>query len=193
MKARTSLLMKTDFNDEKLEKIIKKAKNEHADALDQLSRYVYSRLYSYVFYRVNHREDAEDLTSEVVLKVIRNLRNQHGNFNAWIYKIAKNAVIDFYRRRAVRPETSLSTLPGEIPDTTPLISEYIMTQEKLRQGLQKLTEDQRQVIIMKFIDGYSNPEIAQFMHKSVGAIKLLQYRALQSLRKYYRKKCHETK
>lgn len=182
MKKYPSLLVKDTIDDETLKDIVRNAKKSDEKALSDLARYVYSRIYGYIYYRVNHREDTEDLTSEVVLKAMRALRTQHGNFNAWLYKIAKNAIIDFYRRRGVRSEVSLSDLNHEIPDDATRVSEIVLTKERLRKGLQYLTEEQRQVILLKFIEGYTNKEIAQIIGKSTGAVKLLQFRALKSLR-----------
>ena len=193
MKKYPSLLIRQDINDKELANIIDKVKKYDENALSQLAKYIYARIYGYIYYRVNHREDTEDLTSEVVLKAIQALNRQHGNFNAWIYKIARNAIIDFYRRRGVRSEISLSEIPGEIADDSIPVSEIIMKKERLRKGLQILTEEQKQVIVLKFIEGYTNPEIAKIVGKSVGAVKLLQFRALKSLNNFFRKKNHERK
>lgn len=193
MNESASLLVKKEISDAELAKLIGGAQNDDAASMEQLSRYVYPRIYHFIYYRVSHREDAEDLTSEVVLKMMQSIKQQNGNFHAWIYKIARNAVIDWYRRRAVRSEVSLSEMPGEIPDKSVALSKHVATKEKLRQGLLTLTEDQRQVILLKFIEGYSNDEVAEIMGKTVGAIKLLQFRALKSMRKYFRKKGYEIK
>ena len=182
-----SLLLRQELDDEQLHTIIAEAKKSNEDALTQLTKYIYSRIYSYIYYRVNHQEDTEDLTSESVLKAMRALKKQHGNFNAWIYRIAKNTVIDFYRRRGVRKEISLSEMSHEIPDDKTPVHKSVMTKEKLRKGMKILTEDQKRVIILKFIEGYKNPEIAKIIGKSVGAVKLLQFRALQSLKKFFTK------
>lgn len=185
MQTYPSLQLRQEIDNEELNSIIAKAKNSNEDALSQLTKYIYSRIYSYIYYRVNHQEDTEDLTSEVVLKAIRALKKQRGDFNAWIYKIAKNAVIDFYRRRGVRKEISLSEMSHEIPDDKTPLHKSIMTKEKLRKGMKILTEDQKRVIILKFIEGYKNPEIAKIIGKSIGAVKLLQFRALQSLNNFF--------
>ena len=105
-----------------------------------------------------------------------------------MYTIARNAVIDFYRKRAVRSEVSLDAMAGEIPDKAIPVSRQVLTQERLRMGLQALTDEQRQVVLHKFIEGYTNEEIAKIMGKSVGAVKLLQFRALKALRELFRKK-----
>ena len=193
MKQNPSLLVKREINHEELARVIKDAKHDDAEALERLAEYVYPRIYSYIYYRVHHIEDTEDLASEVIVKMIKALKRQHGHFHAWIYKIAANALIDFYRKRAVRSEISLSEMTREIPDTSVNFSKQILLRENLKPALAALTEEQRQVIILKFIQEYGNEEIATIMGKSIGAVKLLQFRALKSLRKYFERKGYETK
>ncbi len=191
MKESASLLVRKDISDAELAQILGGAKKDDTEAMEKLSRYAYARVYHYMYYRVSNREDVEDLTSEVVLKMVRSLKRQRGNFHAWIYRIARNSLIDFYRRRAVRSEMSLSEMHNELPDKSPPLNGQVLTSQKLRQGMETLTEEQRQVILLKFIEGHTNGEIARIMGKSIGAIKVLQYRAVKSLRKYFRKKGYE--
>lgn len=183
--------MKEEISDNELAELIRLAKDYDADALERLCTYAYARLYPYIYYRVSHAEDAEDLTSEVVLRMAKSLKGQKGSFRAWMYTIARNAVIDFYRKRAVRSEVSISEMSHEISDKSRPLDKQILTHERLRQGLHELTEEQRQVVLLKFIEGYTNEEIAKIMGKSVGAVKLLQFRALKTLREFFRKKGYE--
>ena len=185
--------MKKEISREVLEETVKRARKGDDDALTQLCEYIYGRIYSFVYYRVNHREDAEDLTGDVVVKIIRSLERQKGNFHAWMYRIARNALIDFYRRRGVRKEVSLANVHNEPVDERSGIDDGMLTQDKLRQGLKELTIEQQEVIMLKFIEGYSNEEVAARLKKSVGAVKLLQFRAIRALRKYLRKKGYEIK
>ncbi|UCG92933.1 MAG: RNA polymerase sigma factor [candidate division WOR-3 bacterium] len=193
MKRNPSLLLKKEIGDDEVAKIIEGAKHDDAEALERLAEYVYPRIFSYIYYRVHHTEDAEDLTSEVIVKMIKALKKQHGHFHAWMYKIASNALIDFYRKRAVRSEISLSEMTRAIPDTSVNFSKQILLRKNLKPALAALTEEQRQVIILKFIQEHENEEIAKIMGKSIGAVKLLQFRALKSLRKYFERKGYETK
>ena len=193
MKKYPSLLLRRDLDKDKLRRIVDGAKKGDDDALSQLCAYVYSRVYSYTFYRVSRVEDAEDLTSEIVLKVVKALSKQRGNFHAWMYKITKHALIDFYRKKAVRRESSLADMSHEIVDKSVNFAQQTLTRERLRKGMNKLTEEQRQVIILKFIEGYSNSEVAEYMGKSVGAVKVLQFRALRALRGYFKKRGYESK
>ena len=191
MKEYSSLLMRRDISDEELAQIIERAKSDDADALAKLCQHIYARVYSYIFYRVKQREDAEDLTSEIILKMIKALKEQKRNFRAWIYRIAGNALIDFYRKRSVRRETSLDEFTQDIPDQKDYMPRDVLTKDRLREAITYLTKEQGDVITMKFVQELDNEEVAKIMGKSVGAIKVLQYRALKSLKEYFRKKGYE--
>ncbi len=185
--------MKKEIPGEVLNEMVSRAKEGNDVSLSELCEYIYGRIYSFVYYRVNHREDAEDLAGDIVVKIIRSLDRQKGNFHAWMYRIARNAVIDFYRRRGVRREVSLADVHDEPVDERSRIGDEVLTQDKLRQGLKELTAEQQEVIVLRFIEGYSIEEVATRMKKSIGAVKLLQYRAIRALRKYLRKKGYEIK
>lgn len=193
MKAYPSLLLKKEINKDELSKIVEAAKSGDADALAAMCQYVYARIYSFLYYRVKHREDAEDLTSEVVLKMAKALKSQHGDFYAWIYRIARNRLIDFYRKRSVRQEASLDELPQDISDQKDSMPKDILTKDHLYEAMAHLTKEQADVITLKFIQEYDNEEVAMIMGKSIGAVKVLQFRALRALREYFRKKGYEIK
>jgi len=189
----SSLFSKRYIRRDELASLIQKAKHNDEAALAKLCSYVYGHIYAFLYYRVSQPEDAEDLTGEVVLKIVKGLKHQRGNFHAWIYRIARNRLIDFYRQRAVRSEISMNNVPQRELTKSEDFSKQIMTREKLRKGLQQLTDDQRQVIILKFIEGYDNQEVAQIVGKSVGAVKVLQFRALRALREYFSRHGYEEK
>lgn len=142
----------------------------------------------YILIRVADPELAEDLTSLVFLKAWENMntfRIGRSLFGAWLYRIAHNAVIDHYRTR----KTVVS-----LEDAAPLELSYadeidrkldiqILAQE-LIQGLKVLTGTQQEVLILRFILGYTTPEIAQSLHKQQGAIRALQMRGLKRLAQY---------
>ncbi len=184
----SSLCSGEEIDADRLVQLINAAKNGDEDCLARVASFVYSRVYRYIFYRVHHREDAEDLTSEVILKIMRALPAQHGNFLAWVYKIAANTVIDFYRRRGHDSVVSISDLASDIADKAAPFSDRVLTQENLRKAMSDITEDQKRVVILRFIEGYNNEEVAKIMGKSVGAVKVLQFRALKSLREYFLRK-----
>lgn len=174
------------LNDVELETVLEQARQYEPGALAKLCEYFYPRVYHYIYYRVNTREDVEDITNEVFLRMVKSIKKQQGSIHAWIFRIAANIITDYYRRRAVRrnleqpPESTVSA----VNDNT--IKDSFLEQERLKQVMLHLTEDQQQVIILKFIEGYENDEIANILGKSVEAIRALQFRALTSLRKLLR-------
>ncbi|MGB9722152.1 MAG: RNA polymerase sigma factor [bacterium] len=182
----------SSFNiDEIIIKNLEKAKNGDEKALNELCKELYKRIFRYLYYRVRSEADCEDLTSEVMIKMVKGLDQQKGNFLAWVYQIASNALIDYYRRNKSKLEMSYEALPQELSvDESP---KEILRADKLKEAIANLTKEQAEVITLKFIQEYDNSEIARIMGKSVGAIKVLQYRALKSLRDYFRKKGYEIK
>jgi RNA polymerase sigma-70 factor (ECF subfamily) len=190
MKANSSFIS-NEVNLDELARLVEDAKNSHDDALSKLSKYVYGKIFGYTYYRVKQREDAEDLTSEVLLKIVRSLKSQKGNFLAWIYRIANNSIIDFYRKRARRPSISLEEIQYDIPAPEP--SKPVFTENRMKEVLSHLTQEQADVLTLRFIQDYNNEEVAKIMGKTVGAIKVLQFRALKILRDYFRKEGYVTK
>lgn len=162
--------------------VIEKAKSLDSKAVAGIFEYYYPKIYRYLYYRVRTKEDAEDLANEVFVKVVKAIKRQAGNFEAWLYMIAKNTLTDYYRRKAIRREDAvgeeiLEAMPGGAKtENNPF------TAEELKVAINKLTDEQQQVVTLKFIEGYDNEKIAQIMGKNIGAIKALQFRALIALK-----------
>ncbi len=186
-----SLYTEGEINDNEFNKLLIEAKNGNLEAFDKMCRSVYVKVYHYLYYRVRNKDDAEDLTSEVMIKMVKALKKQHGNFIAWIYRIARNTLIDYYRKEKTKEEISYENLSQEIPaEEEP---KEILRIDRLKEAIGHLTKEQADVITLKFIQEYDNAEIARIMGKSVGAVKVLQYRALKALRDYFRKNGYEIK
>jgi RNA polymerase sigma-70 factor (ECF subfamily) len=115
--------------------------------------------------------------------MVKSLTTQKGSFQAWLFRIASNLVIDHYRRSARQKKALLKEEFQASLQPTRDESEDLFLQHELRKALGELTEEQQQVITLKFMEGYDNSEIADMLDKSVGAVKALQFRALASLRK----------
>jgi len=141
-----------------------------------------------VYYRVRQREDAEDLTTEVILKMVKALTQQNGNFMAWVYKIAANTVIDHQRRLTSRKETSLDALKVDLPDKKDSNPKRVLTADKLKIGMAGLTPEQAEVITLRFLQENNLEETARIIGKSVGAVKVMQFRAIRALRDFFKKK-----
>jgi RNA polymerase sigma-70 factor, ECF subfamily len=145
------------------------------------------RVYRYLYFRTGSHPEAEDLTEQVFLKAweaIGRYRWQGRPFVAWLYRLAHNSHIDHVRTQ--RPTTSLNNDERPIELASPAAAvelDRALDADLLSHALGELTVDQQQVIVMKFIDGLDNEQIAQSMDKREGAIRALQMRALLSLRR----------
>jgi RNA polymerase sigma-70 factor (ECF subfamily) len=138
----------------------------------------FDRVYAFFARRVSTREEAQDLAAEVfhqALASIQSFRWQGAPFVAWLYGIAANALAAHWRKLGqTRPveDDDLRDLGGEIEQSV-----------KLAQLVDALSADQRRVVMRRFIDQRSIREIAQELGRSEGAVKQLQLRALENLRK----------
>jgi len=149
----------------------------------------FEQVYRYVYYRVREVEEAEDVTSEVFFRALRAMPRYQPRqpFLAWLYRIARNAVID--RARAERPRVSFEDAlahpdAGEHivdPDAAVLATDR---RSRLRAALGNLTEEQQEVVILRFVEGLSADEVGKIMGKRAGTVRGLQFRALQSLKKH---------
>ncbi len=137
------------------------------------------RIYRYIYHRLGNRALAQDLTSEVFVRFLRS-GTAPDNLTAFLYRIAHNLVVDYLRRNP----TVLSldeTAVADRADPTDF-AEAEMERATLRRAIARLTPEQQQVIVLKFVEDLTNDEIAQTLGKSAGAVKALQHRALQTLR-----------
>jgi RNA polymerase sigma-70 factor, ECF subfamily len=145
------------------------------------------RIYRYVYFRVADENLAEDITAQIFLKVWEKLDSyQPGQspFMAWIYRIAHNTVIDYYRTRKFSVSLE-NARPAEISHSDEVDEklDFQFQSQKLSAALRDLTKEQRQVLVLKFVDGMSTTEIAKQLKKKTGAIRALQMRGLQGLAK----------
>ena len=149
-------------------------------------RYV-ERVYRYLYFRTGSHPEAEDLAEQVFLKAweaIGRYRWQGRPFLAWLYRLAHNTHIDHVRTQ--KPTTSLNNddRPVELASAAAQVElARTLDADLLARALGQLTPDQQQVIVMKFIEGMDNEQIAVSMDKREGAIRALQMRALMSLRR----------
>ncbi len=172
------------MKDEEL--LIQKAKQGDERAFGSLYDTNLSPIYRFIFLRVGRKEDAEDITQKVFMNAWENIGHFEFKgfpFSSWLYRIASNAVIDYYR--TWKGDTDIEAVPEEYFSETPKEDERIDTAFNLthvRAALAKLEPDQQNVVIMKFISERSNKEIAETLGKSEGAIRVIQHRALKQLK-----------
>jgi RNA polymerase sigma-70 factor (ECF subfamily) len=170
------------------QELLERASRADPTALGTLYDQYVDKIYSYIYHRVGQTELAEDMTGQVfmrMLEAIRAGRAWRTSFSGWLYRIAHNLVIDYYRRRG------RATLV-DLDDATPIAgtlgdparsTEFTLDREHLRAALAHLTEEQAQVITLRFLEEMSIAEAADIMNKTEGAIKALQYRAVLALRR----------
>lgn len=168
-------------------RLIQQACAGDSEAFAKLYDACVDRVYRYVYFRVSDEMLAEDLTSQVFIKAWERIgRYKPGGspFLAWLYTIARNLVIDHYRthRETVSLEKVVA-LPADIQSVSEQVEARFEIQA-MRDALQLLTQDQQEVLILKFIAGLETREISQLMQKGEGAIRALQMRALQTLTKF---------
>lgn len=138
------------------------------------------RVYAFVSRRVQNRAAAEDITSEVFERALAHLAQFEWRgvpFVAWLFRIAANAVADSWRREG----RDSADPPVDVPDSSEI--EELERRLMLFQAVERLPDVQRQVIRMRFVDDKSIREIADALDRSEGAVKQLQLRALENLRK----------
>lgn len=168
--------------------LISLAQNGDAEAFGGLYEQFAPVIFRFVRAHLDDRLDAEDLTEEVFLRVWRSLPNYRDNgvpFVAYLFRVARNAIIDFYRRsKQERGQVSLddTPLPDHRPDPGDIVAANIEHKE-LSKTLTLLREDYRTVLALRFLSDLSPEETGQAMGKSAGAVRVLQHRALISLRK----------
>ena len=144
-------------------------------------------IHRYMSFRVRSAEDAEDLTDQVFLKMIEALPSYDDRglpFAAWLYRIARNLLVDRYRRSS-REAVALSEAveargEGSDPFAAATAS---LDKEAVRVALGALTDEQRQVVVLRFIEGWDVDEVAAAMGRKPGAIHALQHRALGALQR----------
>jgi len=162
---------------------LERARVFDVEALGQVYDSYHLRIYRYIYARVGNSSLAEDLTAEVftrMLEAIRSKRAWRESLSGWLYRIAHNLVVDYYRRRP-REGLPLNERLVAGQETPSVVVEGKLQETSLREAIASLTEEQQQVVTLKFIEGLTNNEVARLLGKTEGAVKALQYRALASL------------
>ncbi len=178
------------------------ARSGESEALSTLYRQFLPRIFGYIATRVADRATAEDLTSEVFLKMVEGIgqlrASDEPGFAAWLLQIARLTIADYYRKRKYQPvfvsleptfgeeETygEWGTIPSNQPDGDP--AQWIEAREEWARvvaAINTLTEEQRQVLVGRLIIGLDVATVARMVGKKANAVKSLQFRALQSLQR----------
>lgn len=171
---------------EQIKDVVRRASKGDGRAAAELFDAFHPRIYRYAFSKLRSAQDADDVASETFARVLRDLgrfRWRAGGFEAWIFRIASNLVVD-HVRRASREQPAAEALPeGESSDARP---DEIVISGELAKGLRSLVDrlvvDQKEVLLLRFAAGLDTNETAAVMGKKVNAVRQLQFRALENLR-----------
>jgi len=170
--------------------LIALASDGDADAFGALYEKYIDQIYNYIYFRTSNVKDAEDICSRVFIRALHHIERYEDRgypFSAWLYRIAHNLVVNWYRDRERSDEISLGdqypppTMDGNVEDRIEKENET----EELLSVIHKLPEDRKELLILKHVEGLTNTEIGQIMDRTEGAIKALYHRTLESLRDDY--------
>ena len=168
--------------------LARRAGSGEAEAFGILyDRYV-DAVYRYVFYRVRNEAEAEDVTSDVFMRALRAIPKYEPRqaFLAWLYRIARNAVIDRSRRQAARQQVSFEDALAHPnadqivnPDAALLAGSDASV---VRRAMQQLTPLQQEILVLRYVEGYDTKTISRLVGRSDGTIRGIEFRALSALR-----------
>lgn len=173
--------------------LIKQAKNRQADpttgaaAVGELYDRYHELVFRYVWSRVSDRQLAEDITGDVFTRMVINLPKYRPTgvpFLAWLYRIARNLVIDNYRKTDSRDQLSLEQIKNistEENGPAQMVENQIII-EQILAALQELKPFKQDVLTLRFIVGLPVKEVASILGKTISSIKVTQHRALKELR-----------
>ena len=172
----------------RLRALVDLAKEGDAEAFGQLYDHYVTGVFRFVYYRVGSQQLAEDLTSETFVRGLRAIQRfnwQGKDFGAWLTTIARNLVADHFKSSRSRLEIVSETIPegrnhADSPEQEVL---SLISNEMLFEAVNSLPAEQRDCVMMRFIQGLSIAQTAEALERSEGAVKQLQLRAVRSLAK----------
>jgi len=154
-------------------------------AFGVLYRRYLDRVYGYCFYLLGDHHDAEDVTERTFLAALAALdryRDEGATFRAWLFRIAHNQLMNALRTRGRRSTRPLDDIPEPAAGDDPArLVDRADDARRVRRALAQLSDDRRQVIVLRFVDGLSAREIGDIIGRSEGAVRVLQHRALREL------------
>lgn len=177
--------------------LVKRARNGETDAYDTLVRRYQERIYATIYHMTSNHEDANDLAQEAFIKGYQALKSFKGgsSFYTWVYRIAVNKTINFLKQRRNKVHMSLNDLDVNAendPDLVALVSDktprrdagLMELQEKLNEGLQKLSEHHRLALTLHDVQGMSHEEIAEIMECNAGTVRSRLFYARQQMQSH---------
>lgn len=167
-----------------LETLLEHAKTGQDAAFSKLYELYFDKIFRFAFYRVSHKETAEDITEEVFIRAFTSISSldKSSSFESWLYQIARNRIIDYYRsKKLLLPIDDLeNTLEYE---TNVIDSVNLQFDQKVfLKVMRELPADQQTILRLKFFEDLTNAEISDITGKTEGSIRVLQHRAISKLK-----------
>ncbi len=165
-------------------KIVEQAILGESSAFGLLYDHYEPQIYRFIYLKVSHREEAEDLTHQVFLQSFRKIAEYQEKsfpFSSWLYRIARNEVIDYYRVKKTHVSIESDEIDLPAPSQNSLDAELAL--EHIKRSIKRLKSIEQDVLILRFIEDLSPPEIAAAMGKTPLAVRLIQHRAIKNLKK----------
>jgi len=171
--------------------LMRQAKDGDADAFSRLYELYFTPVFRYIYLRVRNKDETDDLIQTVFLKVFQSIGRWQEKKPplAYFFTIARNTVIDYWRKKKEIKIDDPEKIFNQIPDDAATPQELLEKADVakiVRCAIQSLIGEQQDVIILKFINDLPNKEIAELLGKTEGAIRQLQCRALKALREFYK-------
>lgn len=173
-------------DEQEVQRLVAACQNGDVDSFGGLYDMYIKPVYRYVYYRVN-REEVEDVVENIFVRVWENIdKYKPGKhpFSSWLFRIAHNLVVDHYRfhRQHISLHDRLPKHVNQSSDDPVDWAGQRLNQDQVRKSLTQLKDVHQQVLVLKYLSGFDNKEIAEVMGRKVGNIRILQYRALKELR-----------
>jgi RNA polymerase sigma-70 factor, ECF subfamily len=172
------------LSEHEIEILVEQARQGDAEAFGRIYDVYVDRIYRHIYYRTGKVEDSQDLTQEVFAKAWQMLPKYKPTstpFLGWLFTISHNRVIDYYR---TKKDHSYLDNEIELPSKGIGPEEYAesrSSQQQIRRAILQLPDEQQQVIMMAFIEGYGYSEVAAALNKSEGNIRVMIHRALKKM------------
>jgi RNA polymerase sigma-70 factor (ECF subfamily) len=169
------------------ENLVQQAIDGDQGAFTVLYDEYFNKVYRYVVTQVGNQTEAEDLTQDVFIKALHAIgsyKQKGAPFASWLFRIARNNIIDFWRKQKGKKTTDIDEAASIVSDDDPVnMTERRSEADELAAALQLLPQAQKEVVSLRFISGLSIAEVAKVLGKKEGTVKALQFNGMVSLRK----------
>ena len=171
-----------------IEQLVRDAQKGDPAALAALYEHFFDRIYRYVYFKSGSHAEAEDITGDVFVKMLESIHSfkwQGHPFSSWLFRIAHNLIVDYFRRTARKktvPLEAAAATVGTTPDDIDRVVEVHLTMAGVRVAMEGLTSLQQEVISLRFAGGLSVSETASALGKNDNAVKALQHVGLKRVR-----------